>query len=266
MFPTPYLFTMMVVQGPLYIPTKQQFLDLYHLVKEDNNHPLSYYAYLMIHVAVGYGQLIGIITSVLTFLRDEYPDIHKKTILQEAIVSMSGAGTILGAVLAGWMKEKFGRKRPILASDILIFFGIFLLMVAPEPWLWLFVAGRLLVGLGLGIALMTVPFYISEIFPVRVRGAMLSLYGLAIMGAQFYAAVLSYLMYSFVPKDGMRLFVRTAILLQVISYKCKSWINSPTLLYIPPVHIVGHCPIDNWAKWKIGPTISRFSLWTLIII
>ncbi|PRQ39390.1 putative major facilitator, sugar transporter, major facilitator superfamily [Rosa chinensis] len=59
--------------------------------------------------------------------------------------------------------------------------------VVPVPWV--IIIGRIIVGLGVGIASMTVPLYISEASPHRIRGALVSTDGLLITGGQF----LSYL-------------------------------------------------------------------------
>ncbi|CAN0910349.1 Inositol transporter 4 [Linum grandiflorum] len=59
--------------------------------------------------------------------------------------------------------------------------------VAPVPGVIIF--GRVLVGLGVGMASMTAPLYISEASPAKIRGAMVSMNGLLVTGGQF----LSYL-------------------------------------------------------------------------
>ncbi|PIA38534.1 hypothetical protein AQUCO_02700025v1 [Aquilegia coerulea] len=188
---------MMVVQDALYIASREEFKDLFHIIeKKDDSYVIKHFMYVIITGAFSCGHNMGLMIGTLLYIRDQAPEIHKKTSLQEAIVSMSVAGAILGAVLGGSMKDKFGRKRTIMASDILIFFGTLLLVCAPVPWLWPIVVGRILVGLGLGIASMTVSLYISETSPVRIRGALVSLYGLAIIGGQFFAEVLAYLIYS----------------------------------------------------------------------
>ncbi|KAM0908319.1 hypothetical protein ACQ4PT_015538 [Festuca glaucescens] len=60
--------------------------------------------------------------------------------------------------------------------------------VDKNTWLQL-VVGRVFVGLGVGMASMTAPLYISEASPARIRGALVSTNGFLITGGQF----LSYL-------------------------------------------------------------------------
>lgn len=100
---------------------------------------------------------------------------------------MAVAGAIFGAAMGGWINDRFGRKISILIADVLFFFGAIIMAVAPGPWM--IILGRIFVGLGVGMASMTAPLYISEVSPHRIRGALVSTNGLLITGGQF----LSYL-------------------------------------------------------------------------
>lgn len=109
------------------------------------------------------------------------------SILKETIVSMAVAGAIIGAAVGGWINDRFGRKISILVADALFFAGAVVMALAPSPNV--IIIGRILVGLGVGMASMTAPLYISEASPHRIRGALVSTNGLLITGGQF----LSYL-------------------------------------------------------------------------
>ena len=85
------------------------------------------------------------------------------------------------------MNDMFGRRRAILAADLLFFGGAIVMAAAPSPAV--IIVGRLLVGFGVGMASMTSPLYISESSPARIRGALVSTNGFLITGGQF----LSYL-------------------------------------------------------------------------
>lgn len=108
-------------------------------------------------------------------------------IVQEAIVSTAVAGAIIGAAIGGWLNDRFGRRAAILAADFLFFVGAVIMAAAQSPAL--LIAGRVFVGLGVGMASMTSPLYISEASPAKVRGALVSTNGFLITGGQF----LSYL-------------------------------------------------------------------------
>ena len=96
---------------------------------------------------------------------------------------MAVAGAIFGAAIGGWMNDKFGRKISIMTADVLFCVGAIVMSLAPAPWV--IIIGRIFVGLGVGMASMTAPLYISEASPARIRGALVSTNGLLITGGQF---------------------------------------------------------------------------------
>nr|CAB3456456.1 unnamed protein product [Digitaria exilis] len=84
-------------------------------------------------------------------------------------------------------EDRSGRRPSILIADLLFLAGSLVMCFAPAPAI--IIAGRVLVGLGVGMASMTSPLYISEASPARIRGALVSTNGLLITAGQF----LSYL-------------------------------------------------------------------------
>lgn len=131
--------------------------------------------------------IVGVISGALLYIREDFDDVNKKTWLQETIVSMAVAGAIFGAAIGGWMNDALGRRKSILCADFVFFAGAIVMAFAPAPWV--IIIGRILVGLGVGMASMTSPLYISEASPARIRGALVSTNGFLITGGQF----LSYL-------------------------------------------------------------------------
>lgn len=106
---------------------------------------------------------------------------------QETIVSMALVGAIIGAASGGWINDVYGRKRATLLADVIFAVGSIGMAVAPNPYILIF--GRLLVGLGVGVASVTAPMYIAEASPSEIRGGLVSTNVLMITGGQF----LSYL-------------------------------------------------------------------------
>lgn len=136
-----------------------------------------------------FGYDTGVISGALLYIRDDFKSVDKHTWLQETIVSMAVAGAIIGAALGGWMNDRFGRRKSILVADILFFVGAIVMAVAPAPWV--IIIGRIFVGLGVGMASMTSPLYISEASPARIRGALVSTNGLLITGGQFISYLIN---------------------------------------------------------------------------
>ncbi|XP_057806126.1 inositol transporter 4-like [Salvia miltiorrhiza] len=134
-----------------------------------------------------FGYDTGVISGALLYIREDFEEVDKKTWLQETIVSMAVLGAIFGAACGGWMNDRWGRRVSIMVADVLFLVGAIVMAIAPAPWV--IIIGRILVGLGVGMASMTAPLYISEASPHRIRGALVSTNGFLITGGQF----LSYL-------------------------------------------------------------------------
>ena len=109
--------------------------------------------------------------------------------VQEMIVSMAVAGAIIGAAIGGWTTDRLGRRTSILVADFLFFAGAVVMASATGPAQ--LVVGRVFVGLGVGMASMTSPLYISEASPARIRGALVSTNGFLITGGQFLAYLIN---------------------------------------------------------------------------
>jgi SP family myo-inositol transporter-like MFS transporter 13 len=106
---------------------------------------------------------------------------------QETIVSMALVGAIIGAAVGGWINDAYGRKKATLIADVVFAVGSIVMAAAPDPYV--LILGRLLVGLGVGVASVTAPVYIAEASPSEIRGGLVSTNVLMITGGQF----LSYL-------------------------------------------------------------------------
>ena len=100
---------------------------------------------------------------------------------------MALLGAIIGAAWGGWVNDAYGRKKATLLADVIFALGSFVMCAAPDPYV--LILGRLLVGLGVGIASVTAPVYIAEASPSEIRGGLVSTNVLMITGGQF----LSYL-------------------------------------------------------------------------
>ncbi|WCJ28146.1 inositol transporter 4 [Euphorbia peplus] len=136
-----------------------------------------------------FGYDTGNISGALLYIRDDFVEVDRSTFLQELIVSMTVGGAILGAAFGGVGNDKFGRKKTILVADIVFFIGAIVMALAPTYKI--IILGRFLVGLGVGMASMTAPLYISEVSPARIRGALVSTNGLLITGGQFLAYLIN---------------------------------------------------------------------------
>lgn len=88
-------------------------------------------------------------------------------------------GCVIGAMGAGYMSDKFGRKTILIVTAVL--FAVSAIGSAIPANLNQFVIARIIGGIGIGAASMLSPLYISEIAPADKRGMLVTLYQLAIV-------------------------------------------------------------------------------------
>ncbi len=104
-------------------------------------------------------------------------------------------GCVLGAVVAGWAGDRFGRKPMLIIGGILFFLSAFLAAVAPSFnfLIW----ARIIGGVGVGVVSVLAPMYISEFSPPKVRGRLVSLYQLSIVVGILLAYYSNWMLLSF---------------------------------------------------------------------
>ena len=93
-------------------------------------------------------------------------------------VSSALVGCILGVSIAGVLSDKYGRKKVLVLSAL--FFGVSAIGCAFTIGFTDLVIYRLIGGLGIGVASMLSPLYISELSPASKRGRLVALYQFAI--------------------------------------------------------------------------------------
>ena len=116
-------------------------------------------------------------------------------VMEGWVVSSVLLGCITGAMAAGTLSDRFGRKKlMILAAGLFLVSA--LASTIPQTS-GVLIAARLVGGLGVGFASMLAPLYISELSPPHLRGRMVALYQFAItvgvLAAYFSNALLLHL-------------------------------------------------------------------------
>jgi sugar porter (SP) family MFS transporter len=122
-----------------------------------------------------FGYDTGVISGAVIFITK---DFALTTFPQELVVSMVLLGATIGAVTGGKFADRFGRRITLIGTSVVFIVGALICAVAPS--LTTLVLGRVVVGLGIGLASTTVPVYISEVSPPEARGWQVSLFQLAI--------------------------------------------------------------------------------------
>src|SRR6266852_4160460 len=134
-----------------------------------------------------FGYDTGVISGAELFFRNEFA---LSTFALELIVSGVLAGAAAGALIGGRLADLFGRRKLLIATAIIFAAGAILCAAAPSAQM--LVAGRIIVGIGIGLSSSTVPVYISEVAPANARGWQVSLFQLAITVGILFAYLVDY--------------------------------------------------------------------------
>ena len=88
-------------------------------------------------------------------------------------------GAIFGAIISGSLSDRHGRKPVLITAAVLFFSSAFASAVAPT--FQMLIIARLIGGIGVGVASVLSPLYISEVSPPKIRGRLVALYQLSIV-------------------------------------------------------------------------------------
>lgn len=139
-----------------------------------------------------FGMDIGVISGALPLIKQEF---HITSGIEGWIVSSMMVGATIGALAAGSISKRLGRKRALLLAAILFIIGA--VVAASSFNISQIVAGRAILGLAVGVASFTAPLYLSEVTPERIRGATISFYQLMVT-VGILAAFISNLLFSYI--------------------------------------------------------------------
>ena len=152
-----------------------------HVVQLQNNlkNSSSSYAWIIAMIVAFGGFLFGfdtaIISGALPLVKDQFA---LSTAMEGWFVSAALVGCITGVSFSGYLSDRFGRKQILILSAFL-FIASSVGCMLPSGIAMLIVF-RLIGGIGIGIASMLAPLYISEFAPLHIRGRLVSFYQLAI--------------------------------------------------------------------------------------
>lgn len=112
-----------------------------------------------------FGYDLGVVAGALLFLG---PEMHLTPLQTGMVTSSLLVGGMIGAIGCGRITDRYGRRFTVLLAAVLFAVGAIGAGLAPEVITIL--VFRLIMGLAVGAASVTVPVYLSEIAPASSRG------------------------------------------------------------------------------------------------
>jgi sugar porter (SP) family MFS transporter len=160
------------------------------MMKKNKNK--AYLLFITLSAALGgflFGYDTAVISGTIGLVKSQF---GLNTVMEGWFVSSALLGCITGVAFAGELSDRYGRKRSLIFSGLM--FSVSVVGCALSGSNAELVIFRLLGGIGVGVASMLSPMYISEVSPARIRGRMVALYQFAItigiLSAYFANAVM----------------------------------------------------------------------------
>ena len=117
-------------------------------------------------------------------------------------------GCLVGALAAGTLSDRFGRKRLLILAALL--FAVTSLGNALADDFAIFIAWRICGGVAIGLASSLSPMYIAEIAPAQVRGKLVSINQLTIVIGILLAQYINWFLVRNLPAGATDEFIRNS--------------------------------------------------------
>lgn len=135
---------------------------------------------------------------------------------QEVVVSSTVLAAFVSSLCGGSLNRSLGRRKSILIAAAIFTLGAVIL-----AFCWNYetlVLGRIIVGIGIGIASLTTPMYIAEVAVPHMRGQLVTINALLVTIGQFIAGMVDGFFDKYMPDAGWRYMLGLAAVPSVIMY------------------------------------------------
>jgi sugar porter (SP) family MFS transporter len=167
-------------------------------------------------------------------------------------------GCLVGAMVAGALSDKFGRKRLLIFSAAL--FVVTSLGNALAPSFAIFVTWRMLGGVAIGLASNLSPMYIAEISPAEARGRLVAINQLTIVVGILAAQFINWALVRDLPAGATDEFIRTSWYGQAGWRWMFALTAAPSLLFFVSMFFVPESPrwlVKNGSSERARGVLAR---------
>lgn len=165
-------------------------------------------------------------------------------------------GCLAGALIAGALSDKFGRKRLLIVSALL--FATTSIGNGLAHSFAVFVAWRMFGGVAIGMASNLSPMYIAEVAPAQMRGKLVSINQLTIVIGILLAQVINWSLVRNLPVGASDEFIRNSWFGQQGWRWMFALTAAPSLLFFLSMFFVPESP--RWLAKNGKPEGARFIL------
>ena len=149
-------------------------------------------------------------------------------------------GCFVGALVAGALSDRFGRKRLLLASALL--FAVTSLGNALAGSFTVFISWRMLGGVAIGLASNLSPMYIAEVAPAGIRGKLVAINQLTVVIGILLAQYINWFLVRNLPPGATDEFIRASWFGQQGWRWMFGLTAAPSLLFLCGVLLVPESP------------------------
>jgi len=223
-----------------------------HSANTAKNTSLFYVIFISAVAAIGgflFGFDSGVINGTVSALGNAFNSSSVATGFNVASVLL---GCALGALAAGPLADKFGRRAIMIITAIIFAISAFGSGISESSAEFIFY--RLFGGLGIGAASVLAPAYIAEVAPPALRGRLATLQQLAIVLGLFAAFLSNYLI---ADAAGS---AQNILMLDIAAWRWMFWAELvPAVLFLVGVLFIPESPRYLVAQGKVNDAKAVFS-------
>lgn len=212
-----------------------------------------------------FGYDTGYISSALVMVGTDLSNKVLTSGEKEFITSATSLGALIGALIGGILANIIGRKLVLLGSNLIFVIGTIIQLVSKT--VWTMIAGRFVLGLGVGIASLIAPLMLSELAPSKYRGRLIVTNCMFITGGQLIAYLINWGLTN-VP-HGWRVSVGLCMVPPVIQFVLFCFLPDTPRFYvmngdydsaIKIIKKIHNDPSDSFAKATVEDMIASNSV------